>query len=238
MPGEATVGSVPMCRLDEIGEIGPDQRRLVDGFERTSSLTAYPMVTGHDTEERKSLICQADTYLSPLARPKGNQRPGYGERLWQQSSRFLISERLWLETARVVAMRSEDRVLSNVWWPVRVEDETTEKALTVWMNSSLGILALLGIRTTTRGPWVKFKKAELRVLPVLDPRQITTSQLRGMSDLFDELVDAEFERLPGMADCAARSALDDGVSKILGLPDLRRLRVLLASEPVVCGVGL
>ncbi|MYF78873.1 MAG: hypothetical protein F4180_03000 [Chloroflexi bacterium] len=238
IPGETSTGNVPMCRVDDIAEIGPDQRRLVDGFERTSSLTAYPMVTGHDTEERKSLICESDTYLSPLARPKGNQRLGYGERLWQQSSRFLISERLWLETARVVAMRSEDRVLSNVWWPVRVEDEITEKALTVWMNSSLGILALLGIRTTTRGPWVKFKKAELRILPVLDPRQITTSQLSGMSNLFDELVDAEFDPFQGMAQCPARTALDDGISDILGLPDLHRLRVLLASEPVVCNRGL
>ena len=61
---------------------------------------------------------------------------------------------------------------------------------------------------------------------------------KGLSDLFDELADAEFERLPGMADCPARTALDDGVSEILGLPDLRGLRVLLASEPVVCGRGL
>ena len=29
-----------------------------------------------------------------------------------------------------------------------------------------------------------------------------------------------------------------GYRKYLGLPDLGRLRVLLASEPVVCGVGL
>ena len=238
VPGEAAVGRVPMCRLDEIGEIGPDQRRLVDGFERTSSLTAYPMVKGHDTEQRKSLICEADSYLSPLARPKGGQRPGYGDRLWQQSSRFLISERLWLETTRVVAMRSDEKVLSNVWWPSSLNDPDHEKAVAVWMNSSLGILALLGIRTTTRGPWVKFKKAELRTLPILDPRQITTSQISGLSDLFDELADAEFERLPGMAHCPARTALDEEVSEILGLPDLRGLRVLLASEPVVCGRGL
>ena len=135
-------------------------------------------------------------------------------------------------------MRSSEDVLSNVWWTLRLNDPDYEKAIAAWLNSSLGILALLGIRTTTRGPWVKFKKTELKVLSVLDPRQITTSQLSRMSDLFDELADAEFERLPGMADCPARTALDDGISEILGLPDLRGLRVLLASEPVVCGVGL
>ena len=45
--------------------------------------------------------------------------------------------------------------------------------------------------------------------------------------------EAEFERLPSMADCPARKYLDDGISEILDLPDLSNLRHLLASEPVV-----
>ena len=46
-------------------------------------------------------------------------------------------------------------------------------------------------------------------------------------------VEAEYERLPGMAHCPARQALDAGLSRILGIPDLSTLRTLLASEPVV-----
>ena len=47
------------------------------------------------------------------------------------------------------------------------------------------------------------------------------------------LADAEFARLPDMVDYPARRALDDGLSAILGLPNLAGLRRLLASEPVV-----
>ncbi len=47
------------------------------------------------------------------------------------------------------------------------------------------------------------------------------------------LADAEFARLPDMVDCPARRALDNGLSEILGLPNLAGLRRLLASEPVV-----
>lgn len=54
-----------------------------------------------------------------------------------------------------------------------------------------------------------------------------------MSDLFDEMIEAEFERLLGMASCYARRDLDDGLSRILRLPDLGILSFLLASEPVV-----
>ena len=77
------------------------------------------------------------------------------------------------------------------------------------------------------------KKADLEELPVLDPRRLASSQLDDLSNLFDEMAEAEFERLPAMAHCPARRALDDGISKILGLPDLAKLRDLLASEPVV-----
>ena len=233
VPGEEGAASIPLCRLGELGQVGPDRRRLVDGFDRTSSVTAYPIVEGHDTEQRKSLTCAPDSYLSPLPRPRGGQRPGYGDHLWRQSSQLLVAERLWLETTRVVAMRSETRVLSNVWWPIRVEDAAIEKALTVWLNSSLGLLTILAQRTSTRGGWVAMKKADLEELPVLDLRRLSPTQLQDLSDLFDGLVEAEFERLPGMASCPSRRSLDEGISEILGLPELDSLRRLLASEPVV-----
>ena len=130
-------------------------------------------------------------------------------------------------------MWSETKVLSNVWWPVRVEDVTVEKALAMWLNSSIGLLTILARRTSTRGGWVAMKKADLEVLPVLDVRAISPSQLQALADLFDALSEEEFERLPAMAHCPARRSLDDGISEILGLPDLGKLRELLASEPVV-----
>ena len=130
-------------------------------------------------------------------------------------------------------MRSEARVLSNVWWPVRVEDVSGEKALVVWLNSSPSLLTILAQRTSTEGGWVAMKKADLEELPVLDLRRLTSSQLQGLSDLFDETAEAEFQRLPGMALCPARRSLDDGIARILDLPDLGKLREMLASEPVV-----
>ena len=59
------------------------------------------------------------------------------------------------------------------------------------------------------------------------------SQLQALASLFDDLSEAESERVPAMAHCPARRALDDGISKILGLPDLAKLGDLLASEPVI-----
>jgi hypothetical protein len=233
VPGEESTSNVLLCRLGELGQVGPDRRDVWDGFERTDTITAYPMVENHDTEQRKRMATGPDKYLAPLAEPRPGRNLKPVDQLWQKAGRLLVSERLWLETTRVVAMRSEARVLSNVWWPIHIEDDATEKALAVWLNSSLGLLTILAQRTSTRGGWVAMKKADLEVLPVLDIRQFSPSQLQAMSDLFDKMVEADFERLPGMANCQSRRTLDDDLAQILALPNLLTLRNLLASEPVV-----
>jgi hypothetical protein len=233
IPSEQVIAAIPMCRLGELGDIGPDRRDVWDGFERTDSITSYPMVENHNTKYRKCLVAEPDKYLAPLVEPRRGRNLKSAEQLWQKAGRLLIAERLRLNTTRVVAMRSNTRVLSNVWWPVNVGATSREKALAVWMNCSLGILTIMFQRTSTKGGWVGMKKADLELLPVLDLRAITHSQLQGLADLFDDMAEEEFERLPGMADCVARQRLDASVSEILGLPDLSGLRRLLASEPVV-----
>ncbi len=233
VPGEGDAANVPLCSLGAIGKVGPDRRDVWDGFERTDAVTAYPMVENHDTEQRTRLVAGPDKYLAPLTQPRPGRHLKAVDQLWPKAGRLLVAERLRLDTTRVVAMRSETRVLSNVWWPIRVQDAPAEKALVVWLNSSLGLLTILAQRTSTEGGWVAMKKADLEMLPVLDLRRVSPAQLQGLSNLFDEMAEAEFERLPAMAQCPARHVLDDGISEILGLPDLGKLRELLASEPVV-----
>ena len=166
VPGEPTSADVSLCALGQIGEIGPDRRRLVDGFDRTTSQTAYPMVEGHDTELRTSLVCEPDTYLSPLANPRGGQRPGYGQHLWQMAGTLLVSERIWLNTVRITSMCTEMPVLSNVVVVGQTGTNNWEKSIAVWLNSSVGLLTLMATRSTTRGAWVALKKADLREMPV------------------------------------------------------------------------
>ncbi len=232
VPGGGSV-SISLCRLDEVGQLGPDVRDVRDGFEYTDAVTAYPMVSGHQAHLRTRLVCEPDRYLAPLVSARAGRRLKPLNLLWPRSGQLLLAERLWLNTTRVVGMHCTERVLSNVWWPIRNGDSRRDRALCAYFNSTVGILSLMATRNTTRAGWVKLKKADLQRLPVLDVRALSEEQLDAVSDLFDEISEMEFMRLPEMADDPARKALDDGLSRILNLPDLAPLRRLIATEPVV-----
>ena len=233
VPGEVSTEKISLCRLVDLGQIGPDRRDIMDGFEETNTVTAYPMIKGHDTNVRTSLSTKPDKYLSPLSQARPGRRLKRIDQLWPKAANLLVAERIWLETNRVVTMRSDSKVLSNTWWEVQVDDVPTEKALALWLNSSIGLLTILAQRTSTRGGWTALKKGVLEELTVLDTRHLSKEQMEELSNLFDEIADLEFERLPDMSECQARRHLDEGISEILGLPDLSTLRRLLASEPIV-----
>ena len=233
VPSVQTTAKVPLCRLEKIGDIGPDVRDLWDGFERTDVLTSYPMVENNDSNQRRWVSVEHDKYLSPLAKARPGRNLKSSVQLWEKSGQLLVPEGPRLNTTRIMSMCTSRPVLSNSWWAISMDNRNHEKATALWLNSSIGLLALLANRNTTEGAKVKFKKADLKEMPVLDVRTITESQLQGLADLFDELAGEEFEPLPAMAYCPARRRLDDGISEILDLPDLAGLRRLLATEPVV-----
>ena len=214
-------------------QIGPDIRDVRDGIEPTDSVTAFPMVESHDTEKRKRLAVNPGKYLAPLVDPGPGRRLKTPAQLWPKAGELLVAEPLRLNTARIAELFSRTSVLSNVWWPIKTESRVHEKALALWINSSLGLVTLLATRNTTQGSWVKFKKADPKELPVLDVRQPSPRQRRSLSRLFDEMTNADFQRLSAMHHCLARRQLDESLATILNLPTLTTLRHLLATEPTI-----
>ena len=233
IPGEGSAVALPLCPLSELGQIGPDIRDVRDAFDPTDAITAYPMVANHDTEKRKRLATAPDRYLAPLVEPRPRRRLKPVDQLWPKAGRLLVGARFRLNTVRIVAMRSDRNVLASMWWPIRTEESLAEKALALYLNSSLGLLTLLAVRNTTQGSWVQLKKADLQRLPIIDPRRLSPPQLDDLSKLFEEMAEADFQRLPAMHHCPARRHLDESLAKTLNLPILTTLRHLLATEPTI-----
>ena len=219
IPGEAEAIGVPLCELNSLGEIGPDIRDVRDGFEPTNAVTAYPMVENHDTEKRRCMATKPDKYLAPLVKPRPTRPLRAVDQLWPKAGRLLISARLRLNTVRVVAMHSDKNVLASMWWPVRIDSEPTEKALAVWINSSLGLLALLAIRNTTQGSWVQLKKAYLQHLPVIEPASHCTVAASGPLESLRQYASRRIRtpagdgQLPGASHAGRRHLQDSGIAQ-------------------------
>jgi len=235
VPGVASPREIPLRAAKELGELGPDVRDIHDGFSLARSVTAYPALWNHDASFVTTLALTSNQYLSPLHRAKEGRHLRKVDLLWPKAGRVLLAERLWLNTQRLVAVRTEKPVLSNVWWPVRLleQDDDYEKALILWLNSTPGLLLLLTRREETRGAWVKFRKPVLSEMPVLDVGALTVDQLNRLVDAYDALSNKPLLPFPKMASDPVREALDTAVSSALALPDLSVLRKLLAQEPVI-----
>ena len=145
-----------------------------------------------------------------------------------------------MSSQRLVAVRLAQPALSNVWWPFAPSglDERHEKALTLWFNSTLGLILVTGHRTPTEGPWVQFKKPALQELPTLDVRQLTDHQLTILAGCYDAVAEEALLPLQSMATDANRGLIDRAFSQAFSLPPLGGLRGLLAQEPVIANTRL
>jgi len=114
----------------------------------------------------------------------------------------------------------------------RTSNNQREKALTLWLNSTLGLLILHANREETEGAWVDFKKPTLFALPVLDLRALSAEQLKQLAAAYDRVAEKELQPIPQMATDAVRAEIDASIARALHLPDFAVLREMLAKEPV------
>ena len=237
LPGSGIGGTIPMRLLGEMATLGPNRRDIHDGFTTSEGPTSFPAIWGHDANDFTTISQTPNRYLAPRSEPKPGRNLRNVDDLWPRAGALLIAERLRLTTMRLAAVRVPRRVLSNVWCPVSLRSLATEgeKALALWLNSSLGLLLVLGHRLETEEPWIDTSKANLRSMPILDVGTLEADQLSALAAAFDGLADSTLAPFPEMAHDPTRAAIDEAIREALYLPDFSILRELLAREPIISG---
>jgi len=230
---------LPLCKISDIGTVGFDRRDIHDGFTLSERQTAYPAIWGHDASRITSIQQNPNAYLDALDEPSGGRPLRSAEHLWGKASGLLIAERLRLNTMRLTSVVVSEPVLANVWWTICFEAtrdsvDAVQKALALWLNSSLGLLLVLGRRVETEGAWIDIKKPQLEELAVLDVRSISKAKLQRLSNAFDEIAIAELKPFSEIDSDGTRARIDEVIASTLALPDLRILRKLLSREPILC----
>ncbi|MEZ4525322.1 MAG: hypothetical protein R2941_05310, partial [Desulfobacterales bacterium] len=238
VPGQDPV-AVPMCRLGKIGELGPDSRRIHDGFKGSETdWSPFPSFLHHDAKKVLGIRQNPNAHLMPWAEsPRGTD---YGkQRLWPRAGRILLIERARTTTHRVTAIGFEEPVLGTSWWALKTElSVLQEKTLLLWMNSTASILLLLSRRVSTQGVWMKVKQPAWENMPVLDVRSLPDEVITQLAGSYDAICEKELMPLARLDKDPVRAEIDTALSDALGLPDMKPLRQLLAREPGLTGKSL
>lgn len=229
---------IALCRVDELGTLGYDQRDLHDAFTHsTTNWSPYSGFWDHKAENVRSLRQSRNVYLIVRTVAAPNRSIKDSASVWSRAGRILLVERVRTNTHRVLAVGFDGQVLGNTWWSLATAlSVEQEKALLLWLNSTLGILAVFGRRVVTEGAWMKLKKPAWASMLVLDVRKLTPTQLALFESAYDILAAQELLALAKLDADPVRKQIDDALSVALGLPDLKNLRALLARESGLTGL--
>jgi len=119
--------------------------------------------------------------------------------------------------------------------------KTWEKALCVWLNSTLGLVGRWWVSTRQQKGRANLTIRTIGRIPALDLRAATPAMIRAAAEIFDQFEEREFLPANEAYRDQARLDLDEVLARrVLHLPKealagLDRLRVLWCSEPSVHG---
>ena len=129
----------------------------------------------------------------------------------------------------------------RVWPNVSFSDQRYDYALSVWGNSTLGLLAYWWHSSRQQSSKASITIRSAETLPVLDFRALSDDQLATAEEIFDEFRDKELKPAY-LADADANRALLDRrvVCDLLGFDEatyegVRRLAAKWCAEPSVHG---
>ena len=225
--------------LGSIADIGPAGQRIRDAFTRSSMPDKEGRVAlwQHDTSVTQSMAAKPDSHI--IAKPP---KAHLAERYWNQRGRVLLPTHLFFQTVRATCVRLDTLGLGSLWVPCRIDKPSEEavaweKSLCVYLNSSIGLLSIMGNRTNKKPTYPNLSLDDMRKLVVPDFNALGDATVAQLAAAYDAHAADILLPLPQMDADPARRALDDAVVSALGLDGetVAAVRRSLAMEPSVTG---
>ena len=223
-------GVVP---LNKIALVGPAGRRIRDAFtrEECADTEGRRALWRNDTAETQTLRAEADFYI---AAKKAKQH--LADSYWEQRSNLLLCTEARLDTVRVVAVCLTESVVGSRWVPIRPiegithDPEQWAKALTVWWNSTPGIITIIAAATPKILSRPELPIATMRSLPV---PKLDADKTGILAEAFDKDQTATLQTLANANEDPVRARLDNAVSNALNwsADEIERARSELVREP-------
>ena len=184
--GEVAVGGeairVPLTRFTYlIDRLGVSSPQFHSCFKVVEGPTEYPVLYSGTEGVRLRILVEPNAYAVPRA-------PCAGELYSRYSSRLLLPDRVWWDTAHAVVLYSTRPTVSNVFYSARLRGgEAFEKVTALYLNTTWGLLTVLFSREETRGRWTRLKVGHWRLLRVLDVGRLGGEVVARLVELFDRV---------------------------------------------------
>lgn len=247
---------IPMCQLGELGERGPDSSaigysimkgipskahtrrgRYAGPFQITNprGRPTYPTLWHHS--EGRTMMVTPDSEARP--------HPGEEQRasdVWARSAGRLHYSLEFRFTSRSLSACYTEPCIGGRAWPVFFpEQETWEKALCLWANTTFGLISYWWIGGLQHAGRAQMSIERIHEIPTIDCRRLTSRQLSRLDEVFDHFKDRELLPAYQAWKDDTRKALDESVMTALDLqlPDIAGavgiLRDQWSREPTVTG---
>lgn len=198
--------------LGSVAKLGSASRGIRGCFEISDqpSDRDHHVVYYHKSGKITSMRAAPDQYI----RPKPDMEKT-ASNAWKNAGCLSIAARVRTNLALVMAVRTDKKSVGTAWEsasPRGGDAAEWSDAMAVYLNSTVGIVAMLGVRTPKTLHYPMFSIANIRSIPV---PVFTDAQLKRASKLYRKYRDRSLGTMlnPGRA----RIAIDDGLCAILGV---------------------
>lgn len=224
-------------KLGDIADISPNGRTLSMYCKKSHVPGSYNWrsIYGHQTKHIISLQADPYTYILPK---KGKLKEA--KNFWSKRATLLLPETLQPNITHVSALNSSLPTVGMSWTPVRPYPNTTEnptkwsKAITAYLNSTVGIISMLGIRIPRKPLYPRFSITGCQdSIPI---PSFSEPDIGMLSDIFDDVAKTETRKWSDPND-PIRIKLDKSLSKIIknDYPLVEKIRFELSQEPMCTG---
>ena len=194
-----------------------------------------PSRYNHTTSEVTCMHSFPNKYLirNPKHAKSGTDWKNLADRSWAKGGLLHIAERVRLNLTHVVALKTDGKSIGSSWHSVTPNDadpRTWSQAMAVYLNSSIGVVAMLGVRTPKIPDYPRWGVNNIRSIPV---PIMNNNMISSLSDAYDVHSDSNLGTLKEPSN--TRVLLDEIVRDTLNLSNdtVVTIRHQLSVEPMV-----
>lgn len=263
LPGMAKKNAIPVSisTVSGIGKVGPyhmdingdtPDGRIRGPFKieaiKTKAAPTYPVLWTHDAKRERCMEFEADSE-GILRQGKNSTEDKFAQQkanvIWATASHCHFNRDFRFNSQSTAMQFSSKKTIGGRAWPsITLSGVEQEKVLTLWGNSTFGLLLHWWYVNKQQAGRGVSGVAALPSMPVLDVTKLSKEALAKAVAIFDEMKHKELRPVNEIAQDAVRTEIDTRLAtEVLGCPPelaapdgpLALLRQKLALEPSITG---